>query len=55
VAFIEGQYIHQSDLLMQIDPRPYQAQLEQAAATKAKDQPNLKKRPSAISPAAGCS
>jgi membrane fusion protein, multidrug efflux system len=41
VAFTEGQYVHQGDLLMQIDPRPYQAQLEQGEANKAKDQANL--------------
>jgi membrane fusion protein, multidrug efflux system len=41
VAFTEGQYVHQGDLLVQIDPRPYQAQLEQAQANKAKDQANL--------------
>ena len=41
VAFQEGQYVHAGDLLMQIDPRPYQAQLEQATANKAKDQANL--------------
>jgi multidrug efflux system membrane fusion protein len=33
--------VHQGDLLMQIDPRPSQAQLEQAEANKAKDQANL--------------
>ena len=27
VAFTEGQFVHQGDLLMQVDPRPYQAQL----------------------------
>ncbi|MBV8264908.1 MAG: biotin/lipoyl-binding protein [Planctomycetaceae bacterium] len=27
VAFTEGQYVHQGNLLIQIDPRPYQAQL----------------------------
>ena len=37
VAFAEGQYVHKGDLLMHIDPRPYQAQLEQAEANKAKD------------------
>jgi multidrug efflux pump subunit AcrA (membrane-fusion protein) len=37
VAFTEGQFVHQGDLLMQIDPQPYQAQLEQAEANKAKD------------------
>ena len=41
VAFTEGQYVKTGDLLMQIDPRPYQAQLEQAQANKAKDQANL--------------
>ena len=41
VAFQEGQYVHAGDLLMQIDPRPYQAQLAQANANKAKDQANL--------------
>jgi membrane fusion protein, multidrug efflux system len=33
--------VQQGDLLMQIDPRPYQAQLEQAEANKAKDQAAL--------------
>ena len=33
--------MHQGDLLIQVDPRPYQAQLEQAEANKAKDQANL--------------
>lgn len=41
VAFAEGQYVHAGDLLFQIDPRPYQAQLEQAQANKAKDEANL--------------
>ena len=41
VAFTEGQYVKTGDLLMQIDPRPYQAQVEQAQANKAKDQANL--------------
>ena len=34
VAFQEGQFVHAGDLLMQIDPRPFQAQLEQAEANK---------------------
>jgi multidrug efflux system membrane fusion protein len=37
VPFKEGQTVRQGDLLAQIDPRPYQAALEQAIATKAKD------------------
>jgi multidrug efflux system membrane fusion protein len=41
VAFQEGQYVHAGDLLVQIDPRPFQAQLAQANANKAKDQANL--------------
>lgn len=41
VAYTEGQFVHAGDLLVQIDPRPYQAHLEQAQANKAKDQANL--------------
>src|SRR5437764_2734624 len=41
VPFQEGQYVKPGDLLMQIDPRPYQAQLVQAKANKAKDAANL--------------
>jgi multidrug efflux system membrane fusion protein len=41
IGYQEGQYVHKGDLLVQIDPRPYQAQLEQAEANKAKDQANL--------------
>jgi multidrug efflux system membrane fusion protein len=41
IAFTEGQLVHAGDLLVQIDPRPYQAQLAQAEANKAKDQANL--------------
>jgi membrane fusion protein, multidrug efflux system len=41
VGFVEGQSVRKGDLLMQIDPRPYQAQLEQAEANQAKDQANL--------------
>jgi multidrug efflux system membrane fusion protein len=38
VAFQEGQIVHKGDFLAQIDPRPYQAALEQAQGTLAHDQ-----------------
>src|SRR5579862_1432509 len=41
VAFTEGQEVHQGDLLFQIDPRPYQAALDQATAAKEKDAAQL--------------
>jgi len=41
VAFREGQIVHQGDLLIQIDPRPYQVQLEQAQGQLARDKANL--------------
>src|SRR4051812_14177906 len=34
----EGQDVHRGDLLFTIDPRPFQAALDQARATLAKDQ-----------------
>ncbi len=37
VAFKEGQMVHAGDLLIQIDPRPFQAKLDQDTATLAKD------------------
>jgi multidrug efflux system membrane fusion protein len=37
VAFTEGQEVKAGDVLAQIDPRPFQAALAQAVATKAKD------------------
>ena len=42
VAFKEGQYVHDGDLLVQIDPRPFQVQLEQAEGQLAKDQAQRK-------------
>ena len=37
VAFTEGQQVKKGDLLAQVDPRSYQAQLDQAIATREKD------------------
>jgi multidrug efflux system membrane fusion protein len=41
VNFTEGQEVKTGDQLVQIDPRPYQAALEVAQATKAKDEAAL--------------
>ncbi len=41
INFSEGQIVHQGDLLVQIDPRPYQAALDQAKAKKQQDAANL--------------
>jgi multidrug efflux system membrane fusion protein len=41
VAFQEGQMLKEGDLLIQIDPRPFQAALDQAIAKLAQDQANL--------------
>lgn len=41
VAFTEGQDIKSGDLLAQIDPRPFQAALDQAVAKKAQDEAQL--------------
>ena len=41
IAFKEGQLVNKGDLLVEIDPRPYQATLDQATAKKAQDEANL--------------
>jgi multidrug efflux system membrane fusion protein len=41
VNFTEGQNVKQGEVLAQIDPRPFQAQLDQARATKAHDEAQL--------------
>ncbi len=42
VQFKEGQIVHQGDLLVEIDPRPYEVQLEQAEGQLIHDQALLK-------------
>ena len=41
VTFKEGQIVQEGDLLLEIDPRPYQVQLEQAQGQLAKDKAAL--------------
>ena len=41
INFKEGQEVKEGDLLLQIDPRPYQATLAQAEAVKQKDEAQL--------------
>lgn len=41
VYFREGQFVHKGEALVEIDPRPYQVQLEQAEGQLAKDQASL--------------
>jgi membrane fusion protein, multidrug efflux system len=41
VNFTEGQQVHAGDLLAQIDPRPYQAQIEQYSGQLQRDQAQL--------------
>src|SRR5712671_3197333 len=41
IAFKEGQLVKEGDTLVEIDPRPFEAALEQAKAKKAQDEANL--------------
>jgi multidrug efflux system membrane fusion protein len=41
VAFTEGQMVHRGDFLAQVDPRPYQALLDQNEGNLARDQATL--------------
>src|SRR5271169_1914953 len=41
IAFKEGQNVNAGDLLAQIDPKPFQAALDQAKAKKVQDEANL--------------
>jgi membrane fusion protein, multidrug efflux system len=42
VAFREGQYVHEGDVLAQVDPRPFEVQLGQAQGQLTKDQAQRK-------------
>jgi membrane fusion protein, multidrug efflux system len=41
ITFKEGQYVHTGDLLIQLDPRPYQAAVNQAKANLLRDEATL--------------
>jgi multidrug efflux system membrane fusion protein len=41
INFVEGQTVHAGDLLAQIDPRPYQAQIDQLVAIRERDEAQL--------------
>src|SRR6202453_849304 len=41
INFTEGQHVHAGDLLARIDPRPYQAQIEQFTANRDRDEAQL--------------
>jgi multidrug efflux system membrane fusion protein len=41
IGFVEGQTVHPGNLIAQLDPRPFQAALQEAQANLARDQANL--------------
>ena len=41
IGFVEGQVVHPGSLIAQLDPRPYQAALQQAEAALTRDQAHL--------------
>lgn len=41
IAFVEGQFVKEGDVLAEIDPRPFQATLDQATAKKAQDEASI--------------
>lgn len=41
IAFKEGQLVNEGDLLVEVDPRPFQATLDQTKAKKVQDEANL--------------
>ncbi len=49
VAYKEGDSVHQGDLLVEIDPRPFEVQLTQAEGQLAKDEAALANRTGSIS------
>jgi multidrug efflux system membrane fusion protein len=50
IHYREGDTVHQGDLLIQIDPRPFEVQLTQAEGQMAKDEARRKRahRPTAL-------